>query len=150
MQNHGKPHAAIVSHAKPLKSTEEILAQEEDELDHLDQPVVQVDQGKSELDRARALVRKVHVNTGHSSKEQLQRLAFRCQSSKAIMQAIKEFTCPICEELKRPALHRKAARPHAETPNQVVGVDFVQVDSNVKIRMDRLKKWLEIFSQLLI
>ena len=119
------PH---VSYAKPIKSAEEILAEEEDELEQLDQPVVQVDQGKSELDRARALVRKVHVNTGHSSKEQLQRLAFRCQSSKAIMQAIKEFTCPICEELKRPALHRKAAMPHAETPNQVVAIDFVQVE----------------------
>ena len=56
---------------KPLKSAEEILAQEEDELDHLDQPVGQVDQGKSDLDRARALVRKVHVNTVRSSKEPL-------------------------------------------------------------------------------
>ena len=89
-----------VSPAKLLQSAAEILAQEEDELDHLDQPVVQVDQGKRELDRARALVREVHVNTGHLSKEQLQSLAFRCQSSKAIMQAIQEFTCPICKELK--------------------------------------------------
>lgn len=42
--------------------------------------------------------------------------------------AIKQFQCPICEELKVPASRRQAAMPHAEKPNEIVGVDYVQVE----------------------
>ena len=75
-----------------------------------------------------ALIRKLHTNTGHSSVEQMLRLAHRCKANHEIIQTIKEFKCPICEELKYPASHRKSAMPHADHPNQVVGVDYVQVE----------------------
>jgi hypothetical protein len=78
--------------------------------------------------RARQIVTKLHVNTGHASPEQMLRLANRCKSSTVIKQAIKEFKCSICQELKLPSLHRAAAMPHAEQHNQVVGIDFVQVE----------------------
>eukprot|EP00438_Fugacium_kawagutii_P028282 Skav227626 [mRNA] locus=C9358797:125:8101:- [translate_table: standard] len=81
-----------------------------------------------EAQRLQAMIRKLHVNTGHASVEQMLRLANRCQVAPAVKQAIKEFTCPICEEHKVPVSHRKSAVPHAETPNHIVGIDFVQVE----------------------
>ena len=78
--------------------------------------------------RAVALVRRLHVNTGHSSPEQLMRLANRCQASEEIKEAIRTFKCPVCEELKPPPSYRKATLAHAEQPNQIVGLDFVQVE----------------------
>ena len=44
------------------------------------------------------------------------------------MQAIKEFKCSVCDKLKSAPSHRKATIQHAESPNQVVGVDYVQVE----------------------
>ena len=73
-------------------------------------------------------MRKLHVNTGHSSTEQMMRLARRCNSSEAIVKAIQEFNCPVCDEVKYPPSWRKAAMPHAAQPNQIVGVDYVQVE----------------------
>ena len=109
----------------PKRHVEEILA--EDELDlpqnGLDEPQHEsegVVAKQPEEARAKAFVLKVHVNTGHSSTEQMLRHAFRCQSSPAIVKAIREFRRPVCEELKRPPTHRKAAIPHAESPNQIV------------------------------
>ena len=79
-------------------------------------------------ERARQIVTKLHINTGHASPEQMLRLANRCKSSTAIKTAIKEFKCSICQELKLPSLQRAAAMPHAENPNQIVGIDYVQVE----------------------
>ena len=78
--------------------------------------------------KAKAIIAKLHVNTGHASPEQMMRLANRCQSSETIKQVIRNFRCSVCEELKVPVLHRKVTIPHAERPNQIVGVDFVQVE----------------------
>ena len=108
---------------------EDILAEDHDGLAEIEQAVenkegdLQVSKDLH-MQRARALVQKVHVNTGHSSPEQMKRLANRCQSSPPIMQAIKEFKCSVCEELKSAPSHRKATVQHAESPNQVVGVDM--------------------------
>ena len=120
------------------KHVEDILAEEHDELEELDQPQEQVGQDSEgtvavpgddlEMKRARALVHKVHVNTGHSSPELMTRLALRCQSSQAIRRAIKEFRCSVCDELKPPPSRRKATIAHTESPNEVVGVDYVQVE----------------------
>ena len=57
-------------------------------------------------ERARQIVTKLHINTGHASPEQMLRLANRCKSSTAIKTAIKEFKCSICQELKLPSLQR--------------------------------------------
>ena len=78
--------------------------------------------------RIQAMIRKLHVNTGHASNEQLLRLAHRCQVSKEVKPQIKEFRCAICDEHKVPASRRQSAIPHAEQPSQIVGVDFVQVE----------------------
>ena len=120
------------------KHVEDILAEEHDELEELDQPQEQVGQDSEgavavpgddlEMKRARALVHKVHINTGHSSPELMTRLALRCQSSQAIRRAIKEFRCSVCDELKPPPSRRKATIAHTESPNEVVGVDYVQVE----------------------
>ena len=120
-------------HVDPSIHVEEVLAEDDEELEQLDsgeqdsEGALQ-DPTALEMRRARALVHKVHVNTGHSSPEQLRRLALRCQSSEAIMRAIREFKCSICDELKNPPLYRKATIQHAENPNQIVGLDYVQVE----------------------
>ena len=55
------------------------------------------------------------------------RLAKRCQSSQEVQDAIRKFRCPVCE-LKVPPSRRQAAMPHADKPNDIVGVDYVQVE----------------------
>lgn len=78
--------------------------------------------------RIQSMLRKLHVNTGHSSIQQMLRLANRCQVSDEIKQEIKKFKCDICDEHKVPPSHRQSAIPHAEQPNHIVGIDFVQVE----------------------
>ena len=68
------------------------------------------------------------------------RLAFKCQSSPAVVQAIRDFKCSVCDELKRPSSHRQAAIQHADKPNQVVGVDFVQIELKREDRSGKVKE----------
>ena len=79
-------------------------------------------------DRAKAIVAKLHVNTGHSTNGQMMRLANRCAASEQVKQAIKNFKCSVCDELRPPAINRKVTMPHVEQPNKMVGLDFVQVE----------------------
>ena len=78
--------------------------------------------------RIEAMIRKLHINTGHSSPEQMIRLANRCEVTDEVKDVIRKFRCPVCEELKVPPSRRQVAMPHAESPNHIVGVDFVQVE----------------------
>ena len=110
----------------PLPALEDRVAAE-----HPQQDVVATagDQGLNPKGlQVHALVNKLHVNTGHASPEQMLRLAVRCRASEEIKNAIRSFKCSVCDELKPLPSHRKAAMPHAEQPNQIVGIDFVQVD----------------------
>ena len=75
-----------------------------------------------------AIVQKLHVNTGHASVPQMLRLAQRTKAPEALLDAIRKFSCPVCEELQVPPSHRVAALRHTEVPNQIVGVDVVQVE----------------------
>ena len=75
-----------------------------------------------------AMIQKLHTNTGHASIPQMLRLAQRVRAPAAVVEAIKQFRCPICEELQVPPSHRVAALRHTEVPNQIVGVDVVQVE----------------------
>ena len=74
------------------------------------------------------MLRRLHVNTGHASVQQMLRLANRCQVSEEVKKQIKEFKRDICDEHRVPPTHRQSAIPHAEHPNQIVGMDFVQVE----------------------
>lgn len=78
--------------------------------------------------RRKALIRKLHVNTGHASVEQTLRLAWRCKVSDSLVETIKSFRCPICEELKVPPSRRVPAISHTDRPNEIVGIDCVQVE----------------------
>ncbi len=78
--------------------------------------------------RIKAMITKLHINTGHSSPEQMLRLANRCKVSEEVKQVIEAFRCAVCDDLRVPPSRRQSAIPHAETPNQIVGVDFVQVE----------------------
>ena len=78
--------------------------------------------------KIKAMITKLHINTGHSSPEQMLRLANRCKVSEEVKQEIKAFRCAVCDDLRVPPSHRQSAMPHAETPNQIVGVDYVQVE----------------------
>ena len=74
------------------------------------------------------MIQKLHVNIGHASVPQMLRLAQRAKAPQAVIDAIRQFRCPICEELQVPPSHRVAALKHTETPNHIVGVDVVQVE----------------------
>ena len=95
------------------RPVEEVLAAEEDwvydidDEDPLFQPdcdgqVVRRDKGviKKQMS-AKALVYNLHTNTGHSSKEQVMRLAVRCQASDDVKRTISEFKRGRCDELKQ-------------------------------------------------
>ena len=73
-------------------------------------------------------MQKLHVNTGHASLPKMLRLAGRAKAPERLIQAIKDFKCPICEELQVPPSHRVAALQHSETSNHIVGLDVVQVE----------------------
>lgn len=122
---------------KPLIPLQEVLAEDNEELEELEEPeVVAEDQSRAPSKdilnpkgfNAKALIRKLHVNTGHASPEQMLRLAVRCNASEELKQEIRKFDCPICNELKPPASFRKSTIAHAEKPNEIVGVDYVQFE----------------------
>ena len=75
-----------------------------------------------------AMINKLHVNTGHASVPQMLRLAQRARAPAPVIEAIRSFKCPICEELQVPPSHKAAALRHTETPNHIVGLDVVQVE----------------------
>ena len=122
---------------KPLISLQEVLAGSVDELEELEEPEENAEDlvkapSKDILNpkgfSAKALIRKLHVNTGHASPEQMLRLAVRCNASEEIKTEIRKFSCPVCNELKPPASFRKSTIAHAEKPNEIVGVDHVQFE----------------------
>eukprot|EP00439_Symbiodinium_sp_Y106_P012839 s3770_g1.t2 len=88
----------------------------------------QAEQGERKAVGPRAMIQKLPVNTGHSSNEQMLRLAHRAKASGEVTQAIKEFKRSVCEELQVPPSRRTAALSHTETPNHIVGLDIVQVE----------------------
>ena len=109
----------------------EILAQEEDQEEEqleeepeerLERPFAEGDRQspRQSLNRRQlrvsALVRKLHVNTGHASVEQMLRLANRCQANKDIVDCIRSFQCPICNELKPPPSYRKKCNSPCREP----------------------------------
>ena len=118
------------AHASPADCLLAIDAVEDESGEPVDAPASgeSDDPDKSVEARAKQIVTKLHINTGHASPEQMLRLATRCQSSEAVKRAIRNFKCSVCQELKLPTLRRNAAMPHADQPNHVVGVDYVQVE----------------------
>ena len=124
-----------VSEDVRVNSVEELFADLSDDIPDVhdldvepEEPTLDAESASSETQRAVALVRKLHVNTGHASTMQMHRLAIRCKASEAVKRAIKNFKCAVCDSLKQPVSHRKTTMPHAERPNDIVGVDFVQVE----------------------
>ena len=117
--------AEVESDSEP--ADDEADSSQEGDPDQPDQP----DQPEAEIrvpSRDKALVSKLHVNTGHSSVEQMLRLAHRCKASDSIVQAIRDFKCSVCEELKIPPSRRTATISHTDVPNEIVGLDMVQVE----------------------
>ena len=74
------------------------------------------------------MVQKLHVNTGHASIPQMLRLAQRARTPAGVIEEIRKFRCPVCEELQVPPSHKVVALRHTETPNNIVGIDVVQVE----------------------
>ena len=95
-----------------------------------DSEPVEQDRQQAPADRNRytAMKQKLHVNTAHASVPQMLRLAQRVRAPPAVIAKIREFRCPICEELQVPPSHKVAALRHTESPNHIVGLDVVQVE----------------------
>ncbi|CAE7606331.1 RE2 [Symbiodinium sp. CCMP2592] len=54
----------------------------------------------------KAMVQKLHVNTGHASIPQMLRLAQRARAPTGVVEEIRKFKCPVCEELQVPPSHK--------------------------------------------
>ena len=76
----------------------------------------------------KAVTQKLHVNTGHASVSKMLRLAQRAKAPERVIRLIREFKCPVCEELQVPPSHKSVSLRHTETPNHLVGLDVVQVE----------------------
>ena len=61
----------------------------------------------------KALVQKLHVNTGHASVPQMLRLAQRARAPYALVQAIRAFKCPMARSCK---FLRHTRWQHCSTP----------------------------------
>ncbi|CAE7232443.1 RE1 [Symbiodinium sp. CCMP2456] len=122
--------AALLQPASPVH---DIFLETDEEADSERESEVEDGVPEGEPHRARvrsfkAMVQKLHVNTGHASTPQMLRLAQRARAPPGVIEEIRKFRCPICEELQVPPSHRVAALKHTETPNHIVGIDVVQVE----------------------
>ena len=93
-----------------------------------DAPPAERELPRPDRQRYIAMVQKLHVNTGHASIPQMLRLAHRAKAPQQVVDCIKQFKCSVCEELQVPPSHKVAALRHTETPNELVGIDVVQVE----------------------
>ena len=75
----------------------------------------------------KALVQKLHINTGHASVPQMLRLAQGARVPERLLQTIKDVRSPISEKLQVPPSHRVASLQHSETPNHTVGFPRTEV-----------------------
>ena len=113
--------------------THDIFLETDDEADseRESEPEPEGPEGEAPVPRQKsykAMVQKLHVNTGHASIPQMLRLAQRARTPAGVIEEIRKFRCPVCEELQVPPSHKVVALRHTETPNNIVGIDVVQVE----------------------
>ena len=74
----------------------------------------------------RALVKKLHANLGHPSRDDLARALKMSRARDEIVQYVKnEFSCDLCEAHRKPKAARPAVLPRHFSTNVVVGIDVV-------------------------
>ena len=72
------------------------------------------------------LVKKLHVNLGHPSRESFTRLMKLARAREDVVNFIqKEFRCDLCDRHQPPKAARPSAMPKFYEPNKVLGVDVV-------------------------
>ena len=120
-----RDHAVTPEHDIFLETDEEADSERESEGE---EAMSEEEPRRARAKSYKAMVQKLHVNTGHASIPQMLRLAQRARAPAGVIEEIRKFRCPICEELQVPPSHRVAALKHTETPNHIVGIDVVQVE----------------------
>ena len=120
-----RDHAVTPEHDIFLETDEEADSERESEGE---EAMPEEEPRRARAKSYKAMVQKLHVNTGHASIPQMLRLAQRARAPAGVIEEIRKFRCPICEELQVPPSHRVAALKHTETPNHIVGIDVVQVE----------------------
>ena len=74
------------------------------------------------------LVKKLHVNLGHPSRESFTRLMKLARAREDVVSFIqKEFRCDLCDRHQPPKAARPSAMPKFYEPNKVLGVDVVHM-----------------------
>ena len=98
--------------------------EEEEEREAEEQATQKVIRGVSEADKR--LIRKLHINLGHPSKEDFVRALRMSRAREEVWRYVqREFQCDLCKSQKKPELNRPAVIPRSYAPGRTVGVDVV-------------------------
>lgn len=78
----------------------------------------------------RAAISHLHRMFAHPSNDQLGKMLERGGAPDDLLSMVKKFFCPVCDKMKKPQAHRKAAVPKASRPNQGVAMDVMFLYDN--------------------
>ena len=68
-------------------------------------------------------IERIHGNLGHPSVQQVEKLFREAKVSDEATEALKHFSCDVCNRLKQPPVRRQVAMARAEMSNDVVLMD---------------------------
>lgn len=98
--------------------------------EHLCLPVSQADVqdespelSKGSLDRIRNAVKKMHINLGHASLEDMVRILKHHGTRPEVLEVVKTFQCDLCDARRQPKAVKDSAVPRDSAPLRYLGLD---------------------------
>ena len=73
--------------------------------------------------RVESAIRKMHVNLGHASTDDLHRILRHHGASAEVLELVKAFKCDVCEAHKAPKSVKESAPPRDLAPLRYIGLD---------------------------
>ena len=117
-----------------LEATMDFPVVEEEEADMFPQPLHEPavsEEPKSNVkvsEKQKRLVRRVHVNTGHPSRDQFLRMLKAAGTRKEVLKYVRDqFTCDHCDLQRGPAPRRRAQMPKTFAFNKIVALDVLYI-----------------------
>ena len=74
-------------------------------------------------------IRKMHVNLGHASREDMMRILKHHQAAPEVLELVKGFECSICQARTAPKAVKDSAPPRDMAPLRYIGLDVKQLPS---------------------
>lgn len=117
-----------------LEATMDFPVVEEEEADMFPQPLHEPavsEEPKSNVkvsEKQKRLVRRVHVNTGHPSRDQFLRMLKAAGAREEVLKYVRDqFTCDHCDLQRGPAPRRRAQMPKTFAFNKIVALDVLYI-----------------------